>query len=141
MSILHTLKRKLRSCRRQQDGVLRTFNEELAHEIQKRMSLMASDIHSLVESTCIWNSEPPYAEIRAFQKLSMEDRLSLINGMLARVHELRMSHTQIAQMPFHETQVGLQLWMSDLPKSEAKPDHLRGVRGFNRVTSAFRSRQ
>mgnify|MGYP004722049661 CR=1 FL=1 len=120
MSILHTLKRKLRSCRRQQDGVLKTFNEELEQEIQKRLSLMASDIHGLVESKCIWSSKPPYAEIRASQKLSVADRLSLINGMLARVHELRMSHAKIAQMPFHETPEGLQLWMSDLPKSDAR---------------------
>ncbi|MBF0857624.1 hypothetical protein HKD24_00130 [Gluconobacter sp. LMG 31484] len=141
MSIFHTLKRKLRSCRRQQDGVLKTFNEELEQEIQKRLSFVVSDIHSLIESKVAWRASPTFAEIRAYEKLSLADKISLLNSMLARVHELRMWHVPIAKLPLHETQVGPQLWMSDLPKSDATRNPSRGVRKVSSLNSSVHIEQ
>ncbi|MEN3166699.1 hypothetical protein [Gluconobacter sp. OJB] len=138
MSILHTLKRKLRSRRRQQDGVLKTFNEALEQEAQRKISYLAKEIYGLVETKCIWDATPTSAEKRAYEKLSLVEKISLVNGMFARVHELRTWYAPISGLPLHETNEGLQIWITDLQENDAMPKVQHGVAPISEARSASR---
>ncbi|WP_215750688.1 MULTISPECIES: hypothetical protein [unclassified Gluconobacter] len=120
MSILHTLKRKLRSCRRQQDAVLAIFKTNLEREIAKKLKYLADEVYGLASARNIWAAEFVICERRAFEKLSAAEKIALINVLYARAHELRNWYIPIAQLPIHSTASGFQIWMSDLEETTIK---------------------
>ncbi|OAG72906.1 hypothetical protein A0J51_01518 [Gluconobacter japonicus] len=117
MSILHTIKRKLRSCRRQQDAVLaseadfgyRPFRpvcpedlvtvpptpeeSEPAKKVELEPWVLAAleRMESIGAAERLWKTEPTQEEIRAFDSKSAEEQLEILNMLLTRVNILRGS--------------------------------------------------
>ncbi|WP_317215523.1 hypothetical protein [Gluconobacter sp. GP1] len=117
MSILHTLKRKLRSCCRQQDAVSASeadfgyrpfrpvYPEDLvtvppmpeesqpAQKVELEPWVLAAleRMESIGAAERLWTSEPTQEEIRAFDSKSAEEQLEILNTLLARVNILRGS--------------------------------------------------
>lgn len=115
MSILHTLKRKLRSCRRQQDAVLAdhangsyqpfrpVYPEDLVVvppepeesqptkkvELEPWVLAALERMESIGAAERLWKTEPTAEEIRAFELKSSEEQLEILNMLLARVNILR----------------------------------------------------
>ncbi|GAN94058.1 hypothetical protein Gbth_044_015 [Gluconobacter thailandicus F149-1 = NBRC 100600] len=117
MSIFHTLKRKLRSCRRQQDAVLANravdlpsqfstsikydedFRKVLAQleKISARQSVELEPwvvkalerMESIGGAERLWSSEVTDAEKEAFKKKIPEEQAIILNCLLRRVNTLR----------------------------------------------------
>ncbi|GBR10854.1 hypothetical protein [Gluconobacter frateurii] len=117
MSILHTLKRKLRSCRRQQDAVLADDAKagyrplrpvcpddlvgippqpevnQPAKKVELEPWVLAAleRMESVGAAERLWKSEPTQDEIRAFSSKSSKEQLEILNTLLTRVNILRGS--------------------------------------------------
>lgn len=117
MSIFHTLKRKLRSRRRQQDAVSAdhangsyqpfrpVYPEDLmvvppqpeesqpAKKVELEPWVLAAleRMESVGAAERLWKSEPTQDEIRAFSSKSPEEQLEILNTLLTRVNILRGS--------------------------------------------------
>ena len=115
MSIFHTLKRKLRSCRRQQDAVSASgadfsyrpfrpvYPEDLvtvppkpeesqpAKKVEMEPWVLAAleRMESIGSAEKLWRSKPTQEEIRAFNSKSPEEQLQILNTLLTRVNILR----------------------------------------------------
>lgn len=121
MSILHTLKHKLRSCRRQQDEVsahdavsassyrhdcpascyaedfrkiltrLEAISARPSPELEPWVLTALERMESIGAAERLWKTEPTSEEIRAFELKSSKEQLAILNTLLSRVNILRCS--------------------------------------------------
>lgn len=121
MSIFHTLRRKLRSCRRQQDGVsthdalsalhhrcdcpsssyeedfqktltqLKGISTRQSAELEPWVLAALERMESIGAAERLWKTEPTADEVRAFELKSRKEQLEILNLLLSRVNILRSS--------------------------------------------------